>query len=135
MEYDEQLERALEQSPDITEGGDRFAVPDPALRTEGHATVWENFAATHDRLARDPDHLLGVIQSALGTSARIDDRGRARFTGDFKQRRVADALASYVEGFVTCSECGSPDTRLTDEHGTTVLKCDACGALSTVPEV
>ena len=134
MEYDEQLDRALEQSPDIAESGSRFEVPDPEVRPEGNVTVWENFEAVYDRLARDPEHLVRFMQSELGTSAQIDDKGRARFTGDFKQRRVADALASYVDGFVTCSECGSPDTRLADEHGTTMLKCDACGALSPVPD-
>jgi translation initiation factor 2 subunit 2 len=135
MDYEDQLDRALEQSPDIAEGGGRFEVPDPDVRPEGHVTVWENFEAVHDRLARDPDHLVRFMQSELGTSAQIDDRGRARFTGDFKQRRVADALETYVEDFVTCSECESPDTRLVEERGTTVLKCDACGALSSVPDL
>ena len=135
MEYDEQLDRALEQSPDIAESGSRFEVPDPEVRPEGNVTVWENFEAVYDRLARDPEHLVRFMQSELGTSAQIDDRGRARFTGDFKQRRVADALDAYVEAFVTCSECESPDTRLIEEQGTTVLKCDACGALSSVPEL
>jgi len=135
MDYEDQLDRALEQSPDITDSEGRFEVPDPDVRPEGHVTVWENFEAVYDRLARDPDHLVRFMQSELGTSAQIDDRGRARFTGDFKQRRVADALTTYVEDFVTCSECGSPDTRLVEEQGTTVLKCDACGALSSVPDL
>ncbi|MFB6090901.1 MAG: translation initiation factor IF-2 subunit beta [Halobellus sp.] len=135
MDYDEQLDRALEQAPEIAEGGERFEVPDPEVRPEGNVTVWENFEATHDRLARDPDHLVRFMQSELGTSAQIDDRGRARFTGEFKQRRVADALDTYVDDFVTCSECSSPDTRLVEEQGTTVLKCDACGALSSVPDL
>jgi len=134
MDYEDQLDRALEQSPEIAEGGARFEVPDPEVRSEGHATVWENFEATYDRLARDPDHLVRFMQSELGTSAQIDDRGRARFTGDFKQRRVSAALDAYVDAFVTCSECESPDTRLIEQQGTTVLKCDACGAISPVPE-
>ncbi|WP_336021800.1 translation initiation factor IF-2 subunit beta [Halobellus salinisoli] len=135
MDYEDQLDRALEQSPDVAEGGTRFEVPDPEVRPEGHATVWENFEATHDRLARDPDHLVRFMQSELGTSAQIDDRGRARFTGDFKQRRVSEALDAYVGDFVTCGECESPDTRLIDQQGTTVLKCDACGAISPVPDL
>ena len=135
MDYEDQLERALERSPDIADAGERFEVPDPEVRAEGNSTVWENFEATHDRLAREPDHVVRFLQSELGTSAGIDDRGRARFTGDFKQRRIADAVESYIEGFVTCSECRSPDTRLVDERGTTVLRCDACGAISPIPEL
>ena len=135
MDYEDQLDRALERSPDIAETGARFEVPDPEVRAEGNSTVWENFEAVHDRLAREPDHLMRFLQSELGTSAQIDDRGRARFTGDFKQRRIDEAVESYVEDFVTCSECRSPDTRLVDERGTTELRCDACGAISPIPDL
>ena len=135
MNYDEQLDRALAESPDVNEGADRFTVPDPVVRQEGNVTVYENFDETHDRLARDADHLQKFLQSELGTSAQIDDTGRVRFTGEFKQRRVAEALDEYVESFVLCSECGSPDTKFVEEQGATVMKCDACGALSAIPDL
>ncbi|RDZ61532.1 translation initiation factor IF-2 subunit beta [Haloferax sp. Atlit-12N] len=135
MDYDDQLDRALSESPDVAEGGDRFSVPEPTVRQEGNVTVYENFAATHDRLAREAAHVLKFFQTELGTSAQIDDRSRARFTGEFRQRRIADALDEYVESFVLCSECGSPDTKLVTEQGAEVLKCDACGALSAIPDI
>ncbi|WP_380675913.1 translation initiation factor IF-2 subunit beta [Salinigranum sp. GCM10025319] len=135
MDYDDALNRGLEESPDIEEVGSRYEVPDPDVRPEGNVTVYENFQATLDRLDRDENHVLKFLQSELGTAAKIDEKGRARFTGDFKQSRVRNALDAYVEGFVRCSECGLPDTRLVTENGATVLKCDACGALSSVPDV
>jgi translation initiation factor 2 subunit 2 len=135
MGYEDNLDRALKETPDIETTGSRFEVPDPETRSEGNHTIYENFQSTVDRLGRDDSHLLRFLQSELGTSAQLDDRGRARFTGDFKQRRLADALDAYVDGFVRCSECGLPDTRLVEEQGTTMLKCDACGALSSVPDV
>ncbi|MDX1430227.1 MAG: translation initiation factor IF-2 subunit beta [Rhodothermales bacterium] len=135
MGYEDHLDRAIEETADVESTGDRFEVPDPEVRAEGNATVYENFQSTLDRLGRDERHLLKFLQSELGTSAQIDDRGRARLTGEFKQRRIADALDEYVDGFVRCSECGLPDTRLVKEQGATVLKCDACGALSSVPDV
>ncbi|AFK19475.1 translation initiation factor IF-2 subunit beta [Haloferax mediterranei ATCC 33500] len=135
MDYDEQLDRALSETPDVAESGDRFTVPDPTVRQEGNVTVYENFAETYDRLARDADHVVKFFQSELGTSAQIDDKGRARFTGEFRQRRIAEALEDYVESFVLCSECGSPDTRIVTEQGADVLKCDACGALSAIPDI
>lgn len=134
MDYRDQLDRALEEKPDIEERGERFEVPDPEVRPEGNVTVYENFERTYDRLNRDAEHLLKFFQSELGTSAGIDASGRARFTGDFKQGRVDDALSTYVEEYVFCSECGSPDTRFVTEQGTRVLKCDACGALSAIPD-
>jgi translation initiation factor 2 subunit 2 len=135
MEYDDALERGLERAPDIEETGSRYDVPDASVRPEGNVTVYENFQATADRLGREPGHLLKFLQSDLGTAAKIDEAGRARLTGSFKQSRVQEALEAYAEGFVRCSECGLPDTRLVTENGATVLKCDACGALSAVPEV
>lgn len=135
MDYEDQLDRALDRTPDISEGGDRFEVPTPEVRTEGNVTVYENFQATVDRLDRNPDHVVKFLQTELGTSAQIDEKGRARFTGDFKQSRVDDAIDAYVDDFVRCQECGLPDTRLVTEQGTRVLKCDACGALSSVPDL
>lgn len=135
MDYEDQLDRALEETPDIEDAGSRFDVPDVNVRTEGNATVYENFQETVDRLDREPPHVMKFLQSELGTSAQIDERGRVRLTGDFRTERVSDALDSYVENFVRCQECGLPDTRLVKEKGTTVLKCDACGALSSVPDL
>jgi translation initiation factor 2 subunit 2 len=134
MEYDDALDRAIDQTPEKGSRG-RFDVPDPEVRGEGNVTVYENFRQTVDRLNRDPSHLLKFLQSELGTSAEFDERGRARFTGDFRRERVATAVEEYVNSFVLCSECQSPDTRLQEEQGTTVLKCDACGALSSVPDL
>jgi translation initiation factor 2 subunit 2 len=135
MEYDDALNRGLDEAPDVEEVASRHEVPEPEVRPEGNVTVYENFQETVDRLDRDEDHLLKFLQSELGTAATLDETGRARLTGDFKRARVRDALEAYADGFVRCSECGLPDTRLVTENGATVLKCDACGALSAVPDV
>lgn len=132
MEYDDMLDRAIEETPDIDERGSRFEVPDPAVRPEGNVTVVENFQELVDTLNREESALLKFLQDELGTAARIDESGRARLTGDFKQGRVADAVEAYTEGYVICSECGLPDTRIVEQGGTDVLKCDACGAISSL---
>ena len=135
MNYEDQLERALAETPDVADSENRFEVPDPVVRMEGSRTVWENFETTYTTLARDSDHLMRYLQSELGTSAQIDDKGRARFTGDFRESRVKDAVEAYASEYVYCHECGSPDTQLTNRRGTSMVKCDACGALSSVSEV
>ncbi|WP_435364072.1 translation initiation factor IF-2 subunit beta [Haloarchaeobius sp. DYHT-AS-18] len=132
MGYEDHLDRAIEESSDVESTGDRFEVPDPTVRQEGKMSVYENFADTVDVLNRDAGHVMKFLQNELGTSGHIDESGRARLTGSFKESRVADALDAYVAGYVTCGECGSPDTHLQERQGTTVLKCDACGALSSV---
>ncbi len=132
MDYEEQLERALEEKPDIAEKESRFEVPDPNLRTEGNVTVFENFQEVLDAVGRAEAHVLKFLQDEFGTSAHIDDRGRARLTGQFNASRVADVIDEYVEAYVICPECGLPDTHLTREQGAELLECDACGARSSV---
>jgi len=130
MDYDEMLDQAVEETPDIEGTSERFEVPDPDIRQEGNMTVFENFQAVTDRLSRDEDHVMKFLQNELGTSGHIDERGRARLTGEFRERRIEDAVDAYTEAYVLCPECGLPDTKLKTEQGATVLRCEACGAQS-----
>lgn len=130
MDYEDQLDRALEETPDIEGTASRFSLPDPEVRQEGNVTVYENFQSTLDTLDRDEGHLMKYLQNELGTSASIDERGRLRLTGEFRQSRVREAMNEYAERFVLCSECGLPDTRIEKESGAEILRCEACGAQS-----
>lgn len=130
MDYDEMLDRAIEETPDIESESDRLEVPDPDVRQEGNVSVYENFQATTRRLDREGDHVMKFIQNELGTSGHIDESGRARLTGEFRERRIKAAIEAYTDEFVRCSECGLPDTRLVREQGAIILRCEACGARS-----
>jgi translation initiation factor 2 subunit 2 len=130
MDYEEQLDRAIEETPDIEEAASRFDLPDPDVRQEGNVTVYENFQSTIDTLGRSEDHVMKYLQDELGTSATIDERGRLRLTGEFRRNRVQKAMEEYVDGYVICPECGLPDTRIERENGAELLRCEACGARS-----
>jgi translation initiation factor 2 subunit 2 len=130
MDYDEQLDRAIEETPDIEEAASRFDLPDPEVRQEGNVTVYENFQSTLDSLDRSGEHVMKYLQNELGTSANIDERGRLRLTGEFRRKRVQEAMEEYAEGYVICSECGLPDTRIEKENGAELIRCEACGARS-----
>ena len=129
-DYDELLDRALDETPDIEGSSERFDLPAAEVRQEGNVTVYENFQETIDRLDRVESLVLKFLQNELGTSAHIDEKGRARLTGAFNARRIDDAIEAFTETYVRCPECGLPDTRLVEEKGARVIKCDACGALS-----
>ena len=129
-DYDDQLERALRDTPEAGTPTDRTALPEPAVRIEGRFTVYENFAATVDALDRETDRVLRYLQADLGTAAEIDERGRARLTGSFPTRRIEEAIEAFADAYVRCPACGLPDTRLVEEDGETVIRCDACGARS-----
>lgn len=130
MDYDDMLDRGLDRTPDIEGSSERFELPDPEVRQEGHASVFENFQRVCSALDRDEDHLLKFLQDELGTSAHIDESERARFTGDFGEGRIRDALEAYADVYVLCSECGLPDTDIVREQGAEILHCAACGARS-----
>ncbi len=130
MEYDDGLDRALESTPDTEESSTRFSLPDPDIRQEGSAMIYENFRTTVEALDREGTHVMRHLQTELGTSATIDERGRLRLTGAFRAERVRDAMEEYVEGYVLCPECGLPDTRIETERGVEILRCTACGARS-----
>ncbi|PSP29315.1 translation initiation factor IF-2 subunit beta [Halobacteriales archaeon QH_2_65_14] len=131
MDYDEMLDRGIEQTPDIEGSSERFEVPEPEVRQEGHATVFENFQQVCRDLDRDEDHLLKFLQDELGTSAHIDESNRARLTGEFSQGRIRGAIEAYSERYVLCSECDLPDTSIEREQGAEILVCAACGARSS----
>lgn len=124
------LERGIDETPDIESSSGRFDVPDPAVRQEGHATVFENFQSICRQLDRRGGHLLGFLQDELGTSAQIDESKRARLTGEFDADRIRNAVDAYTERYVLCSECGLPDTDLDPEQDADILRCTACGAQS-----
>ena len=97
VDYDDHLQRALTETPDIQGGNDRFSVPDPQLRQEGNVTVYENFQETVRRFDREPGHVLKFLQNELGTSAHIDESARARLTGSFDSRRITEAINEYTQ--------------------------------------
>jgi len=124
------LDRGMEHTPDIAGDSERFDVPDPEVRQEGNVSVVENFQELRRDLGRDENHVMKFLQDELGTSGHIDESGRARLTGEFNRRRIADAIEEYTDEYVLCSECGLPDTRLDREQGALILRCEACGARS-----
>lgn len=128
MDYDEMLDRALEETPDLDGSGVRFELPEPVTRTEGHFTVYENFKETASELNRDPSDVMSAVQDELGTNAELDEKSRLRLTGDFDTRKIRNAIDAYAEAYVLCDECGLPDTRMETHQGVEVVRCEACGA-------
>lgn len=126
-DYLEYLDRAQSKLPEIRGSGERFVVPEPKLLTEGKTTVFENFAAIADKLNREPEHLLKFLLRELGTAGKFDGT-RASFNGRFSSSLVAEIIEAYLKEYVTCSECGRPDTHLIKVERILTLRCDACGA-------
>ncbi len=126
-DYLANLDRALKQLPEIKGSGERFVVPEPKLLTEGKTTVLENFAGIADKLNREQEHLFKFLLRELGTAGKIDGP-RAIFQRKLTSGIVTELINAYVKEYVTCSECGRPDTHLMKSERILTLRCDACGA-------
>ncbi|MFB6082499.1 MAG: translation initiation factor IF-2 subunit beta [Halanaeroarchaeum sp.] len=132
MDYADALERAIDAVPDRpSAGGDRLSVPDPEGETDGQFTRLTNLGAIATALSRDPEHLHRNLQRELGTNGQFDG-DRARYNGSFSIADFSSAIDEYVAEYVTCSECGLPDTVLVTEDGVDMLRCQACGAFRPV---
>ena len=126
-DYLANLDRALSQVPEIKGSGERFIVPEPKMLTEGKTTVLENFAAIADKLNREPEHVFKLLLRELGTAGKLEG-SRAIFHGRFTTGVISELIEAYVKDYVTCSECGRPDTHLIKSDRILTLRCDACGA-------
>jgi translation initiation factor 2 subunit 2 len=132
MEYATALDRAYDVLPETPhEGGSRLQVPDPEGQTDGAFTRLTNLEAIAKALSRDPEHIHSSIQRDLGTNGQFDG-STARYNGSFSVADFQGAIDAYVTEFVTCSECGLPDTKLVTEDGVDMLRCEACGAFRPV---
>jgi translation initiation factor 2 subunit 2 len=131
MNYDSALDRALDALPERSTEERRLRIPDPEGESDGAFTRLTNVKEIADALGRKPEHLHRAIQREFGTNGQFEN-GRARYNGSFSLADFENAIEEYVAEFVTCSECGLPDTRLVTEDGVEMLRCEACGAFRPV---
>ena len=131
MDYDTSLTRALDALPERSAEGARLSVPDPHAQADGAFTRFTNLDAVADALNRETDHVHSFVQRALATAGQLTE-GVGRYNGRFDGKDFDAAITDYVEEYVRCSECGLPDTRIVNEDGTQMLRCDACGAFRPV---
>jgi len=131
MDYESNLDRAIEDLPDLGGSDERLDIPEAEAQKDGAFTRLTNLSTVADALDRDPEHLHSTIQQELGTAGQYED-GRARYNGSFSSTELDAAIESYIAEYVTCSECGLPDTKLVTENRTQMLRCEACGAFRPV---
>lgn len=133
-EYEELLDRALEQVPKAVFEKSRFQIPEADVVVVGNRTTLRNFRAIAGAINRDPEHLMKYLHRELGAAGNMEGN-QAVFQGKFVKSVVDDRIKRYVEEFVLCHECGKPDTKLIRRERIQMLKCEACGARASVRSV
>jgi translation initiation factor 2 subunit 2 len=126
-DYNELLDRAIDQLPEKVFETKRFTVPRAYSVIQGNRTIIQNFREVADALNRDPQHVLKFLLRELGTAGNLEG-ARAIMQGKFTHYLINDRIEDYVKRFVMCHECNRPDTRIIREDRIDILKCEACGA-------
>ena len=131
MDYEELLRRARSQLPSKVLEHKRFEIPQPRSSIIGMRTIVHNFKEISDTLNRDSQQVLKFLSKEMATAGTMDG-ARAIFKGKFGRNTVERLLSRYTEEFVTCPVCKRPDTKIVKEKRLYFLKCEACGARSSI---
>jgi len=130
-DYAKLLERAYSNLPKTSGTGERFEIPKVVGIRMGRRTIVQNFGDVSSVMNRDPHHLLKFLSRELATAASLDGN-RAIFQGKFDVGTVTRLLTIYAQRFVICPICNRPDTKMEKEGRYLFLRCEACGARSSV---
>ncbi len=126
-DYEELLDRAIKQIPPQARETKRFSVPKAYSIIQGNRTIVRNFGEITQAMNRDSQHVLKFLLRELGTAGNLEGN-RAIMQGKFTHYLINDRMEDYVQRFITCQECNSPDTKIIREDRIFILKCEACGA-------
>jgi translation initiation factor 2 subunit 2 len=130
-DYAKLLDKAYSSLPKTVGTGERFEIPKVVGIRMGRRTIVQNFGDISSVLNRDPHHLLKFLSREMATAASLDG-SRAIFQGKFDVGTVTRLLSIYAQRFVICPICNRPDTKMEKEGRYLFLRCEACGARSSV---
>jgi len=120
-----------ERSKNSAETDSRFELPVVDVMWEGQRTYLRNFSDFPKIMRRDSAKLLQYLSKEFAVPAeRIGDS--AMFVGRRDPDDFTRLLKIYVNDYIMCPTCKSPDTRTEKEKRISFLICEACGAKSTI---
>ena len=123
------IEKKLIKNSKVTD--DRFELPTVDVMWEGQKTYLRNFTEYPKLMRRDPSKLLQYLSKEFAVPAeRVGES--AMFIGKRDPDDFTRLLKIYVNDYVRCITCQSPDTRIEKEKRIHFLICEACGAKSTI---
>lgn len=132
--YENLLKKAYENVKVVQTSSERFEIPKVEGQVAGKATIITNIKPIADYLRRDMDHLAKFLQKELATSGKIDNE-RLILNSKLNSQRVNEKVQLYAKEFVTCHECGKPDTEIISDKGIKFKHCLACGAKSPIRRI
>ncbi|MCW1292087.1 MAG: translation initiation factor IF-2 subunit beta [Candidatus Rehaiarchaeum fermentans] len=130
-EYLKLLDRIYESKKKIEKG--RFNPPGVRVETTSQKTfIYLNDFANY--IKRPINHIFRFLLHEFLTSGSIE-KERIMLTGRFQPKQVQEKLQLYLQKYVYCKVCSSPDTEMIKEDKIYVIKCLACGASYPAEEI
>ncbi|MGC8609378.1 MAG: translation initiation factor IF-2 subunit beta [Thermoplasmata archaeon] len=126
-DYDKLLDKAKNVLSSSTRNVDRLKIPEPEIIREGKVTIIRNFLDIVDMINRDPEHVIKFLTKELGANVTLSGR-RLTINKKVSLEVLQSKIDQYMNTYVRCYECGSPDTEIQKSGRISLLVCKACGA-------
>jgi translation initiation factor 2 subunit 2 len=130
-DYEKLLDETYEKIKPISHSGERFEIPKIEGHLEGTKTILTNIPQIVSYLRRDQDHFVKYLLKELATSGTIKNNILI-LQRKINSQKINEKIEDYIKEFVTCSQCGKPDTELLKDKGFLFIHCLACGAKHSV---
>ncbi|KAG5233583.1 eukaryotic translation initiation factor [Salix suchowensis] len=139
-DYEELLGRVFnilrENNPELAGDRRRTVMRPPQVLREGtKKTVFVNFMDLCKTMHRQADHVMAFLLAELGTSGSLDGQQRLVIKGRFAPKNFEGILRRYINEYVICLGCKSPDTILSKENRLFFLRCEKCGSGRSVAPI
>ncbi|MGP6219962.1 translation initiation factor IF-2 subunit beta [Caldiplasma sukawensis] len=130
MEFDE-YDKLLERTSDIlsmaTMNQERLKIPKAIIIEDGKSSIVRNFMDMVELINRDPKDIMKYLTKAFGVGMVIDGR-RLIINRKITEEEFMEKIDDYLNVYVRCYECNSPDTEILKEKRVSLIVCKACGA-------
>uniref|UniRef100_A0A0D6R0N3 Eukaryotic translation initiation factor 2 subunit beta n=1 Tax=Araucaria cunninghamii TaxID=56994 RepID=A0A0D6R0N3_ARACU len=138
--YEELLDRVFnilrENNPELAGDRRRTVMRPPQVLREGtKKTVFVNFMDLCKTMHRQPEHVMTFLLAEMGTSGSLDGQQRLVVKGRFAPKNFEGILRRYINEYVICNGCKSPDTILSKENRLFFLRCEQCGCSRSVAPI
>jgi len=132
--YLKMLDELYRKMPPRKVRTERFRIPVVEVMQHGNKTILMNFKEIAEYLNRDEKILRVFLARELAAPAAPSD-GRLVLHSRISEDTLQSAIEYFVKKYVICPICNGPDTKLVVTKKNWYLKCEICGAESSVPPI
>ncbi|XP_013648801.2 eukaryotic translation initiation factor 2 subunit beta isoform X1 [Brassica napus] len=107
----------------------------PQLLAQGtQITVCLDFAHLCTTIHRKPGHVIKFLLGQMETKGWLNKQHQLEMKGLVSSQHFQAVFQRYIDAFVICSCCKSPDTALAEDNGISTLSCEMCGLVASINE-